>query len=226
MSRFFDLPTPSNEFGINTDVRSFIVKFNDDLEISISNLANHLINKAEKTQPNHLLNLLMKSSSFDGVVTFDSDDININSIDSWSLPVFTLTSLAIALPGISKDEVDCLLKGVGEGITYTFLVDTSLSSSAKTVDIHRVWYELQDNCKWLETSLKKDALKRKTTKQILQLFVDNAQEVISKSSNEKVMGTERLIIATSMYRVCNTMMVNHSSNSQQIMQGRKLFSVK
>ncbi|KAI3728820.1 hypothetical protein L6452_17464 [Arctium lappa] len=64
------------------------------------------------------------------LVNFDSDQIQplicVKLPNSWSLPVVTLTCILITLPNMRNDIVDSLFCCVGEGLSYTLLVEESL----------------------------------------------------------------------------------------------------
>ncbi|XP_059659033.1 uncharacterized protein LOC132305407 [Cornus florida] len=72
-------------------------------------VVNRFIQKGEKQRPKYLKELLEKSAAFMGVARFDSD--KVPSLDMkeppncWSLPVVTLTSIAISLPNIEEHKV-------------------------------------------------------------------------------------------------------------------------
>ncbi|KAI3694088.1 hypothetical protein L1987_77047 [Smallanthus sonchifolius] len=69
----------------------------------------------------------------------------------WSLPVISLTCIAIALPNIRMDEVDNLLKCVAEGLLCTHIVEGSLNKASEYVNIQRasatLWDDVEANYK-------------------------------------------------------------------------------
>ncbi|KAJ0524024.1 hypothetical protein HanRHA438_Chr10g0477901 [Helianthus annuus] len=86
-----------------------------------SKSVNPLIQKGAKGQPNYLIKLIREKSTvdFQGVAVFSqTHDYNFPSIplrgfqssNCWRLPVVTLTTIAVSLPEIEKEEVDCLLE--------------------------------------------------------------------------------------------------------------------
>ncbi|GKE92474.1 hypothetical protein Tco_1573569, partial [Tanacetum coccineum] len=96
---------------------------------------------AGKEQNIGLLELLEQSTGFDGVEQFDTDHIqplhSVELVNSWSLPIVTLTCIVVALPRIPKDRVKTLVKSVGEGLSYTHLVEESLNISSENVNIRK-----------------------------------------------------------------------------------------
>ncbi|GJX80410.1 hypothetical protein Tco_0328559 [Tanacetum coccineum] len=79
---------------------------------------------------------------------------------------------------------------LGEGLSYTHLVEESLNISSEYVNIQKatitLWNEVENNCKWLKNSLSNNDFEGKTATKILKWFADKAEEIvieISKSSN-------------------------------------------
>nr|GEX58365.1 hypothetical protein CTI12_AA083380 [Tanacetum cinerariifolium] len=108
----------------------------------ILNSLNSFILKAEKEQNNGLLELLEKFIGYHGVKKFDTGPIeplySVELVSSWSLPIVTLTYIAVALPHIPKDKVKNLVKSIGEGLSYTHLMEESLNISSEHVNIRKV----------------------------------------------------------------------------------------
>ncbi|XP_024995344.1 uncharacterized protein LOC112528554 [Cynara cardunculus var. scolymus] len=104
-------------------------KIEDEMELAemtvkgISNSMNRLIQKVNKEQHNDLLELLGKSIGFEGVEEFDIDQVqpllSVEPVNSWSLPIVTLTCIAVSLPNIREGKVERLLKGVGPLVTVS-----------------------------------------------------------------------------------------------------------
>ncbi|KAG8378776.1 hypothetical protein BUALT_Bualt07G0020200 [Buddleja alternifolia] len=90
-----------------------------------------LIQKGRRKKPKNLVRLLHMSRNFDGVIKFD-DNKEVPSLHSqeppncWSLPVVTLTSIAVALPNIAKHKFSELLSGVREGLYFVKLIEKSV----------------------------------------------------------------------------------------------------
>ncbi|GJR43197.1 hypothetical protein Tco_1311300 [Tanacetum coccineum] len=105
---------------INEDLSKYVLQVNDEMELAertlkgISNSTNSFIIKAEKEQNSGLLELLEKSTGFDGVEKFDTDQIQL--------------------------RVKHLVKSVAEGLSYTHLVEESLNISRMTATEILNWF--------------------------------------------------------------------------------------
>ncbi|KAF5787277.1 hypothetical protein HanXRQr2_Chr10g0450941 [Helianthus annuus] len=142
---FFTPPIVSRTDDIDKDLSNYVLHIHDDMEATartlkrISNSRNSFILKAEKEQNKDLLELLEKSAGFKGVETFDSNYVqpllSVELVNSWSLPIVTLTCIAVALPNISKDTTKNLLSSVGEGLSCTHQVEESLNHGKEYASI-------------------------------------------------------------------------------------------
>ncbi|CAH1419629.1 unnamed protein product [Lactuca virosa] len=230
------LNPPSSTHDTDEDLSSYVLLLEDNMEFAertlkrISNSMNPVMQKAEKEQDNNLLNFLEKSTGFEGVEKFDICQVqpllSIEIPNSWSLPIVTLTCIAISLPNIGKDVTNNLFKCVGGGLFYTHIVEESLNNALKYVNIQKaaltLWDEVEDNYKWLENTLEKRAFDGKTSREILEWFSHKAEEIVrevSKSTN----GGEpveylpwKLIVANSMYRITQTIMLTYQSDILEI----------
>ncbi|KAI3511101.1 hypothetical protein L1887_18245 [Cichorium endivia] len=225
--------TPSSSTNdIDEDLSNYVLLLEDNMEFAertlkrISNSMNRVILKAEKEQDNNLLKFLEKSIGFEGVEKFDIYQVrpilSIEVPNIWSLPIITLTCIAVALPNIGKEETTNLFKCVGEGLFYTHIVEESMNNARTHVNVQKaamtLWDEVEDNYKWLENTLEKRAYEGKTSREILEWFAHKAEEIVkevSKSTN----GREpleylpwKLIVANSMYRIAQTIVLTCQSN--------------
>ncbi|KAJ9549477.1 hypothetical protein OSB04_022020 [Centaurea solstitialis] len=226
----------------NEDIGKYALQLQDEVEVSIrmlksiSNSVNRSIQKAEKQLPVNIIQLIETFTGFKGVVNFDSDIQPLNCVkfpNGWSLPVVTLTCIAITLPNISQKSVDSLFNSVCEGLSYTFLVEKTLNNLGEYVKIHRatmgLWREVEVNYKWLGNTLYRNAYRDKNPKEILEWFADKAEKVIveiSKHSNEEPLDDSRdkLIVVDSMYRITQTILVNYPNAIEQNKE-EQLFSL-
>ncbi|KAI3694090.1 hypothetical protein L1987_77049 [Smallanthus sonchifolius] len=238
----FTPPTPTSNDDTNEDLSNYVLLLEDNVQLAekttkrISDSMNRLIQNAEKKQDNNLMRFLEKSKSvaFDGVVMFDTDQIQslrpfVEHVNSWSLPIVSLTCIAIALPSIHKDVVDNLLKSVGEGLFYTQIVEESLNKGPEYVNSRKattiVWHEVEDKCKWLNKTLERIAYEGKTPTEIIKSFARRAEEVVNefnKSTDgdrvEKENLPLKLIAANSMYRIAQTIMLTYECKSLEIIE--------
>ncbi|KAD3641919.1 hypothetical protein E3N88_31143 [Mikania micrantha] len=242
MKARFSTPSISSRTNdIDDDLGIYVLKIDNDMELAektlkgISNSMNSFILKAAMEENHNLLELLDKSTRFKGVEIFDSDHVQsllpVQLVNSWSLPIVSLTCIAIALPNIPKDTVGKLFKSVGEGISYTHLVDESLNCASEYVCVRKasmsLWNEVENKWKWLGNPLAKDVFKGKTSIEILKWFSDTAKEIvmeINQSTNGDLMEPPpKLIAANSMYRITQTMLLRYRSDIEPITK-KKLFA--
>ncbi|CAH1438851.1 unnamed protein product [Lactuca virosa] len=169
----------------------YVLQLEDDTEFAertlkgISKSVNRLIQNAEKKQPNNLIKLLKGSRGFEGVEKFDSPLVpSLRSeeyVNCWSLPLVTLTAIAISFRNISKNTVDGLLSGVSEGLFYVTRVEESLNATDDHEYIQKVaktlWFEVEIRSKWLGNKLPKP---EKTAGQILQCLRDTSRNMVTK----------------------------------------------
>ncbi|PWA88444.1 hypothetical protein CTI12_AA090850 [Artemisia annua] len=173
---------PEQQENFNDQLRRYVLQLQDDMELSertfksISKSANGLIKKAEKRQPNNLVRLLRESKGFEGVGKYDSLHVPPifaeDYLDCWSLPLVTLTAIAVSLPKIQNNVVDRLLSSVSEGLTYVKLVEESLNATDEYVSIQKaakvLWLEVEVSNKWVGNNLKNHAPEVNTAGLILQ----------------------------------------------------------
>ncbi|XP_024995343.1 uncharacterized protein LOC112528553 [Cynara cardunculus var. scolymus] len=249
-ANFFLMPVASNRetehafeqnHDTNQDIENYVLQLQDEMELGrrtlkrFSNSANRSIKKGEKQLPTNLLKLIEQCTGFEGVVKFDSENIQgliwVTFPNSWSLPIVTLTCIAITLPNISQESVDNLFKGVSESLSYTLLVEESLNNVGEYKKIHKATMELRQevevNYKWLGNTLQRNAYKEKNPKEILEWFADKAKDIaveMNEHINEEPFDSycDRLVVADSMYRVTQTIMVNYPDDIEDG-RGEQLF---
>ncbi|KAJ0446490.1 hypothetical protein HanRHA438_Chr17g0799471 [Helianthus annuus] len=234
-ARWFAPPIASRTGDIDEDLSNYVLQIDNERELAektlkgITKSVNSFISKAEKEQSINLLELLEKSTGFEGVEIFDSLHVQplfpAELVNSWSLPIVTLTCLAVALPNIHHDEVESLLTSVAEGLSFTHLVEESLNTANDYVNIRKttliLWHEVENSCKWLDNPLAKNAFKGKTTTKIIEWFSDQAKEIVIRS-NEYNNGElvenppTTLIAANSMYRVTQTILLRFQCNIEPV----------
>ncbi|KAG5541237.1 hypothetical protein RHGRI_021168 [Rhododendron griersonianum] len=186
---------------------------------------NQVIQMGKSQQPKYLMELLRKSNSYyKGVADIDSSQV----LNSWTMPVVTLTSIAIALPNVESQAVDRLISSVSEGLVYAGLVEESFSSKAENMlnlksaaDV--VWEEVELNRMWLGKDLRKLSLEGKTIKETLQTLVDIANDQRIKETlqtlvdiaNDQRSATERPnhLAANSMKKISQTILEDYEGNT-------------
>ncbi|KAJ0666701.1 hypothetical protein HanPI659440_Chr17g0669691 [Helianthus annuus] len=217
--------------AIDDDLSNYVLQINKEMELAektlkrISNSMNSFILKVEKEQSNNLLELLEKSTGFKGLEIFDADQVqpllSVEPVNSWSLPIVTLTSIIVALPKIRKDTVESLFKSVDEGLSYTYLVEESLNCGSGCLNLRKasmaLWHEVENNCRWLGNPLLDDVFAGKTATEIIKWFSDKSREIViginSRTNGESVENHPKMLIsANSMYRITQTILLRSQSN--------------
>ncbi|XP_076953834.1 uncharacterized protein LOC143628035 [Bidens hawaiensis] len=217
----------------NIDLSPYILQLQDDMELaertlkSISESLNHVIQKAEEQKPNYLMMLLEESSGFAGVGKYDEPQVppitEEKYMDCWSLPIVTLTAIAISLPSIQNNMVDRLLRSVSEGLTYVKHVEETLNSAGEYAIVQKaartLWLEIEVYHKWLGYKLPSPAHQVNTPKEIVQRFSDTAEYIVTENMNgsdDSSLYTS--ISANSMYRISQTILVSHHADIDQVSQ--------
>ncbi|KAF7145749.1 hypothetical protein RHSIM_Rhsim04G0106900 [Rhododendron simsii] len=175
---------------------------------------NQLIQMGKSRQPQNLLELLRKSNnSFKGVVDFDSNQVQY----CWTLPVVTLTSIAIALPGIENHMVKRLMGSVSEGLRYASLVEESFSYKGDDLlnlkcaaDV--VWAGVELNGKWLDKNLRKHLLKGRTMEGTRQTLADIAEKATIEFQRN-LTGGPKVLAANSMSTISQTILNDYKCST-------------
>ncbi|KAL8267178.1 hypothetical protein R6Q59_004522 [Mikania micrantha] len=235
LARWCTSPIGSRTDDIDEDLGIYVLQIDNNLELAektlkdVSNSMNSFIMKAVKEENNRLLELLEKSTGFKGVEIFDNDHVqsllSVELVNNWSLPIVTLTCIAVALPNIPKGTVGSLFESVGEGLSYAHLVEESFHCSSENANIQKasmsLWYEVENKCKWLDNPLAKNAFEGKTTTEIIKWFSDKAKvfvmELKEKPNGELMENPSKILIAAnSMYRITQTILLRYQSNKEPI----------
>ncbi|PWA69232.1 hypothetical protein CTI12_AA298070 [Artemisia annua] len=217
----------------NIDLRRYVLQLQDDMELAdktlknITKSVNLVIVNAENHQPNNLMTLLVQSNGFAGVGEYDSFHVPpltaVRYLNCWSLPLVTLTTIAISLPEIQNDRVDNLLISVSEGLAYVKLVEGSLNTTNDYVRIQKaakmLWLEVEFYNRWLGKKLQYHAPGVNRAPQILQWFRDEAQNMVMEVEAMDIDGSnERAICANSMYRITQTILLLNQGNIDEVSQ--------
>ncbi|XP_042751563.1 uncharacterized protein LOC111886902 isoform X2 [Lactuca sativa] len=232
------IPDPP-QLGKDKDLSRYVLQLQDDMEFagrtlkSISKSLNCLIRKAKKQQPNNLMKLLTGSTSFPGVEKFDCVPALLSEeyLGCWSLPLVILTTIAMSLPNIQNNMLDCLLSSVSEGLVYVTLVEESLRSvTSDQVSIQTeaktLWLEIEVYHKWLGNKLPKRAPQgcTSTAGQILQLLMDTAKNMVTDQVESMDIGNRNdnskcnYISAKSMYSITETILLSYHADINQVSQ--------
>ncbi|KAJ0531627.1 hypothetical protein HanRHA438_Chr10g0475931 [Helianthus annuus] len=227
----------------NNDLRPYVLQLEDEIELGERTLkgllksVKRMIKMGATCQPNNLIKLILgkSTSSFEGVKKFDHiDDHDVPCVNCWRLPVVNLTSIAVSLPKIQKEEVDSLLESVREGLEYVTVVEKCLNATDDHVSFQNaaetLWREIALHKKWLGNDLREPDFRENTAKQIVEWFRDKAKNIAcSEARNNDNTGGEnddlirRSIGANSMYRITETILRNCHTNIDATVSQNELF---
>ncbi|XP_076909508.1 uncharacterized protein LOC143566787 [Bidens hawaiensis] len=222
----------------NKDLRAYALQLEDEMELAertlqrLSKSVKQLIKKGEKSQPNNLMKLILERSyGFQGVKCFDHIDHDVPSKveyqDCWSLPVVTLTAIAVSLPKIEKKEVDSLLKSVREGLVYVTLVEENLNATHDYVTIQQaaetLWQEVDVHHKWLGYKLKDHAFQDIRAGQIVEWFGDTARNIVYTEDISKDDSISMSVCANSMYRISKTILLTFQTDIDDKVNQKNIF---
>ncbi|XP_076917881.1 uncharacterized protein LOC143578101 [Bidens hawaiensis] len=177
------------------------------------------------------MKLLEESSGFEGVGKYDVPQVphltNEKYADCWSLPLVTLTAIAISLSDVQNNKVDVLLRSVSEGLTYVKHVEQTLNATDKYEIIQKasntLWQEVDIYHTWLGNKLPNPAHQVNTSKEILQWFRDTAKNKATNVESKNMKDSDnsslhKLVSADSMYRITQTILASHNANINQVSQ--------
>ncbi|KAL8053607.1 hypothetical protein ABFX02_05G082700 [Erythranthe guttata] len=197
---------------------------------NICNEADKLIQIGRKKQSKNLVELVKKSVNFNGVREFDSDEVPILQYhqeppNCWSLPVVTLTSIAISLPNVSDRKRNFLLSSASRGLYFVKLVEKSLDRNGDSAIIRHaadvVWVGVELSKKWQDKDLQSASLGGGSHKETLQNLSDTAEKIVIDFTTETkdplmmqnpLIWPVKVIAARSMYRITQTIMLVHKDD--------------
>ncbi|XP_057808819.1 uncharacterized protein LOC131023289 [Salvia miltiorrhiza] len=192
------------------------------IQVDICKEVDKLVRTGKKQQPKNLLSLLHRVGNFKGLKEVDKNQVpSLHSQEPhkcWSLPLVTLTSIAIALPNIPKKDVSWLLRSVDEGLFYVKLIEKTLdkkgnlANSRNAADV--IWVGVELYRKWQDNDLHETSLKGRSSKETLQDLSSQAEKAIvnfKRQVRDFVMENPlnwpvKAIAANSMYRICQRLL--------------------
>ncbi|KAL7139640.1 hypothetical protein ABFS83_09G066700 [Erythranthe nasuta] len=225
--------------GVELDYSGYVLLLEGESELPqktltyICNEVDKLIQIGTKKQSKNLIKLLSTSANFNGVREFDTN--KVPSLQSsreppncWSLPVVTLTSIAISIPKIADHKPNQLLSAVSEGLYFAKLVDKSLDINGDLTSIRHaadvVWVGVELSKKWQDKDLKNANLEGRSHMETVQKLSDIAEKIVAEFVTEtKDHPTMRnplnwpvkVIAARSMYRVTQNILLAHDSETNE-----------
>ncbi|KAM7491235.1 hypothetical protein LguiA_034156 [Lonicera macranthoides] len=201
----------------------------------------HWLQMGEKQQPKYLIQFFEKfstSENFNGVIEFDSD--LVPSLDSeeppnsWALPLVTLTSIAVSLPGVDHNSIKQLTRTVHEGLIYARKVEKNLDIKKELVDIKKaaetVWLGVDLYHKWLDVDLQRMSFQGKTPREIIKEFSDISKNKFAEFKTTEMNGCSsetasrwpiKVLAANSMYRICQTILLDYKMGDN--LSSKRLF---
>ncbi|KAL3631472.1 hypothetical protein CASFOL_024456 [Castilleja foliolosa] len=223
---YIKIPRAQNSSDSNlNDLSDYVLLLEFGAEVpkttlqNICNEVDKLIRTGEKKQPKKLIQLLQKSVSF-----------NIQSShfqerpDCWSLPVVTLTSIAVSLPNITIRKAEELLIAVSQGLYFAKLIEKILDSKGELASIRKaadvVWVGVELNKKWLDKDLHEAGRAHKETLQELCSIAETTVKSFKDETNNYLVQDplnwpEKVIAANSMQRITQLILLAHDDDHLQ-----------
>ncbi|XP_047945219.1 uncharacterized protein LOC125191836 [Salvia hispanica] len=200
----------------------------DKMVKRICRMADRMIRDGEKHQPKSLIRLVRKSTNFSGVVQFDNNQ-EVPSLCSqeppncWSLPLVTLTIIALALTNTRDDEANQLLASVTEGLSIVKLIEKTLDKNGELESIIKavdaIWIGVEVYKKWDGKDLDSMSVRGATHKETLQNLSDVAKQIVTKfvaqPMHDPLKWPSRVIAANSMYRITQSILVRVENGEHQ-----------
>ncbi|CAN0908515.1 hypothetical protein LINGRAHAP2_LOCUS25327 [Linum grandiflorum] len=246
-----NLKLPSNSISVDPglevtnkiDLSRFVLHLEGEenlVEVTMRkncNATDHWMQKGKRRQPKLLIDLLRKANfakGFEGVREFDCDQIcsleGEEPPHCWSLPIVTLTAIAVSLPGVGSCSVKQLIQSVHEGLMYVTLVEKHEDGKEELINIRRaanhVWSGVDIYHRWLDVDLGKLSLKAESTKEVLEGLAEAGKkrfEDLKKIYPSQCLRENpsvwhpKLLAANSMYRISSTILENfHRDNAESV----------
>ncbi|KAG8379308.1 hypothetical protein BUALT_Bualt07G0074900 [Buddleja alternifolia] len=194
--------------------------------------SDNMILIGKRKQPQNLIDLLCKFVNFSGVIQFDSTN-EVPSLHSqepsncWTLPLVTLTCIAIALPNVAEHKRKQLVSSVNEGLSLAKLIEKTLDTNAQLINIRKsadvCWVGVALHRKWQDVDLRTTSHKCKNSKDVLQELSSKAETSVIEFKREVkddfVMENPlnwpvKIIAANSMYRVGRTILLAYKGKNE------------
>ncbi|MQM05769.1 hypothetical protein Taro_038587 [Colocasia esculenta] len=183
------------------------------------------IKKGKKKRPKYLQSLIQEriesGRGFVWVGHIDRDEVSRLAPESrdpehcWALPVVTLASIAVALPGVQQNSLKQLLSGVGEGLRYVRQIEKNLEAKGllnqrKAADI--IWFRLSLYNRWFDLDLRRLTPEPQSTKNVIQKLIDIGRDGVVEflkieDGTDKTKTLEwppKVLAANCMYRLSST----------------------
>ncbi|KAL3616760.1 hypothetical protein CASFOL_039154 [Castilleja foliolosa] len=219
----------SNSNTNSNDLSDYVLLLEGGAEVpkrTLQNICNEvdmLIRTGQKKQPKKLIQLLQKSVSSFNIIQNQSSHFQERP-DCWSLPVVTLTSIAVSLPNITIRKAEELVIAVSQGLYFAKFIEKTLDSKRESASIRKaadvVWVGVELDKKWLDKDLHEAGRAHKETLQELYNIAETTvKSFTDDTSNYLVQDPlnwpEKVIAANSMYRITQTILLEHDDDHRQ-----------
>ncbi|KAJ9558770.1 LOW QUALITY PROTEIN: hypothetical protein OSB04_013384 [Centaurea solstitialis] len=214
------------------EYRDCVLRIEDEAELTYSILNNmlrfitKLLQKSEKEQPKNLKKFLGKSRVYNGgVLEFYNNQALpfVETNNSWSLVLVTLTTIAVSLPNIAEVHVKKLLNSMRGGLEFVRHIEETIYAKDELVDARktarRIWIEAEVYVKWLGIKIQYQARNGKLSRDILQWLQEEALKI---EDSEKINDDSHVIAAKSMCRISETILC-HFNERGNWPRGMELF---
>ncbi|KAL0368314.1 UNVERIFIED_CONTAM: hypothetical protein Scaly_1050300 [Sesamum calycinum] len=226
--RINSLPRDADQSGAVADLRFYALRLDGEVQLpndalkSITDEVDDVFKIGRIQGSNSLLQFLRQSHSFNGVIAFDSNQVPSlhyrEPPNCWSLPVVTLTSIAISLPRIPRESVDGLISSVRRGLSYAKLIEKCLYNSGDLANIRKAaetWAEVELYRKWQGVDLGKlsreSVNSKKSLKNLATVAIKTVLDFKRKTGGCLMMSNplnwpDNIVSANSMYRISQTIL--------------------
>ncbi|KAL1568215.1 hypothetical protein AAHA92_03611 [Salvia divinorum] len=203
---------------------------------SIPKLVDKVLEASRRKKPTNLIEFI-RDSNFKGVAEFDSHLVpSIHGKEPkncWSLAVFTLASIAIALPHVERRKVDQLVEDVSDGLFLVKIVEESFYSNEEWKNVRKAadfWLRVDLFRKWQEIDLAEISANSPNFKHALRRLARESRTVASGLKTDvpdcpmfnPANWKPRIIAANSMYRISTTVL-NGCDEENAVRDGEELF---
>ncbi|XAR54960.1 hypothetical protein NMG60_11030313 [Bertholletia excelsa] len=227
--------------GLEVDLGRFVLHLEGEEELVDVIIENNCdatecwLSMGKKKQPKNLIKLLEKSNFLQECIKlseFDTDQVP--SLDTeepancWALPLVTLTSIAVSIPGIDQHLVKQLIRSVSEGLTYVRIVENNLNTEEEFTNIRKAaeisWLGIDLYRRWLDVDLKGIALQQNGPEKFLEGLADIAKNRFVEFRRKDIHRCLRdspskwpvkALAANSMYRISRTVLLNYKDGEYE-----------
>ncbi|XP_047942871.1 uncharacterized protein LOC125189659 [Salvia hispanica] len=203
---------------------------------SIPTQVNKVLEASVRKKPTNLIEFI-RDSTFRGVAEYDS--FLVPSLHGkepknyWSLAVFTLASIAVAVPHVERSKVDKLVEVVSDGLFLVKNVEESFYSGEEWENTRKaadLWLRVDLFRKWQEINLAEVSASSPNCKHALERLVRQSKTIASVLLTDEpecpmcnpANWEPSIIAANSMYRISTTIL-NSCDEENAIGDGEELF---